>query len=93
LDWHLFITHRLIEKNTESMAGLTETRDNPIPITSADSVTKIEAGDELSHMENQKLVSNRPFRNFGELTLAVEMFLQSSSLIARLNAACGIRLT
>lgn len=59
LDWNLFIRHRDIEKNTESMTGLTETRDNPI--TSADSVTKIEAGDELSHMEDQKLVLNHPF--------------------------------
>lgn len=75
------------------MTGLTETSDNPIPITSADSVTKIEAGDELSHMENQKFVSNHPFSDFGELTLAVEMFLPSLSLIVRLNVVCATRST
>lgn len=64
LRWYCLITHRVIVKNAESMAGRTATpshpRDNAIPITSADSVTKVEAGDELSQIENQKLVSNCP---------------------------------
>ncbi|KAI8721340.1 MFS domain-containing protein [Fusarium sp. LHS14.1] len=60
------------------MTGVTKTRDNPVPITSADSVTKIEAGDELSHMEDQKNVppeftfdrkAERRLRNKIDLTI------------------------
>ncbi|RSL55116.1 hypothetical protein CEP54_009561 [Fusarium duplospermum] len=57
---------------------MTETTDNPIPITSADSATKVEAGDELSQIENQKYVppefifdrqAERRLRNKIDLTI------------------------